>query len=150
MYNNYDLSKLTEEEKEQLKDYVNAIKETKKAAKELLDKAKAPKNEDSWGGPRKDLVMPISEDDKVRVPENILTFAKKKGATSKVMTMAKWLSEIGKKIVGGTAIGKDYGTLVLDVTHQGSEIHYNTETEKIEVNGEPIRFNKDAFLKAIQ
>lgn len=62
MYNNYDLSKLTEEEKEQLKDYVNAIKETKKAAKELLNKAKsAPKNEDSWGGPRKDMLMPMKE-----------------------------------------------------------------------------------------
>lgn len=57
------LSNLTEEEKEQLKDYVNAIKETKRAIGELLNKAKkqpVAKNEE-WGGPRKDMVMPINE-----------------------------------------------------------------------------------------
>ena len=57
------LSNLTEEEKEQLKDYVNAIKETKRAIGELLNKAKnqpVAKNEE-WGGSRKDMVMPINE-----------------------------------------------------------------------------------------
>jgi len=148
----YDLSKLTAEEKEQLKDYVNAIKETKKAAKDLLEKAMESTNENSLGGSRKDMIMHVSEDneDKVRVPDNIVKFAKKKGATSKVMTMAKWLSGVGKKIVGGTAIGKNYGTLILDITHQGSEIYYDTESGKVEVNGQKIPFNKEAFLQAIQ
>ena len=57
------LSNLSEEEKEQLKDYVNAIKETKKAIGELLHKAKkkpVAKNEE-WGGSRKDMVMPVNE-----------------------------------------------------------------------------------------
>lgn len=146
----YDLSKLTEDEKEQLKDYVNAIKETKKAAEELLEKAATePKNEGSWGGPRKNMVMSISENE-TKVPEQVLKFASKKGVADEVLTMAKWLSEIGKKIVGGTAIGKYYDTLVLDVTYQGSEIYYDIDTRKIEVNGKKIPFNKDSFLQAIQ
>lgn len=78
MYNNYDLSKLTEEEKEQLTDYVNAIKETKKAAKELLNKAKsAPKNEDSWGGPRKDMLMPMKESNNPEGDEMVKNFLKR-------------------------------------------------------------------------
>lgn len=149
MPGSYDLSKLTQEEKEQLKDYVNAIKETKKAAKELLEKAAiSPKNEE-WGGPRKNMVMPMSENE-IKVPEQVLKFASKKGVADEVLTMAKWLSEIGKKIVGGTAIGKYYDTLILDVTYQGSEIYYNTDNETIEVNGKKIPFNKDSFLQAIQ
>jgi hypothetical protein len=63
----YDLSKLSEEEKEQLKDYVNAVKETKKAIKELLEKTKpVVKNEaksKNWGGPRKNLVMTLEKDE---------------------------------------------------------------------------------------
>lgn len=149
MPGSYDMSKLTQEEKEQLKDYVNAIKETKKAAKELLEKAAtSPKNEE-WGGPRKNMVMSMSENE-TKVPEQVLKFASKKGVADEVLTMAKWLSEIGKKIVGGTAIGKYYDTLVLDVTYQGSEIYYDIDTRKIEVNGKKIPFNKDSFLQAIQ
>lgn len=55
------LSNLSEEEKEQVRDYVNAIKETKKALKELLNKARQSKNNESWGGPRKNMVMSIKE-----------------------------------------------------------------------------------------
>jgi len=57
------LSNLSEEEKEQLKDYVNAIKETKRAIKELVSKAKGKTQmeDKNWGGPRKDMVMPIQE-----------------------------------------------------------------------------------------
>jgi hypothetical protein len=36
----YSLDKLTPEEKDQAKQYVNAIKETKKALKELMSKCK--------------------------------------------------------------------------------------------------------------
>lgn len=50
----YGLSELSIEEKEQLKDYANAIKETKKAMLELVKKSsKGMKTEDGrWGGPR--------------------------------------------------------------------------------------------------
>lgn len=78
MYNNYDLSKLTEEEKEQLKDYVNAIKETKKAAKELLEKAKSKHtNEDSWGGPRKDMIMSMKESNNPEGDKMVKNFLEK-------------------------------------------------------------------------
>ena len=60
------LSNLSEEEKEQAKQYADAIKETKKALFELINKAKSrgTQNEGdrkNWGGPRKNLVMPVNE-----------------------------------------------------------------------------------------
>jgi len=83
------------------------------------------------------------------VPENIAMFAKRKGATSIVNTIANWAEKAGKKIVGGTAIGKNYNTLVLDLTHQGSEIYINLDTDTIEVNGQPVK-SYDDFTSAIQ
>lgn len=55
----HGLSELSIEEKEQLKDYANAIKETKKAMMELINKSsKKIKTEDGrWGGPRKDMFL---------------------------------------------------------------------------------------------
>ena len=85
----------------------------------------------------------------VSVPDNIAKFAKKKGATDIVNTVASWAEKTGKKIVGGTAIGKNYNTLVLDLTHQGSEIYINLDTDSIEVNGQRVR-NYDDFTTAIK
>ena len=52
------LSELTAEEKEQVKEYINAIKETQKAMMEILHKSKKMKNEDGrWGGPRKNMYL---------------------------------------------------------------------------------------------
>jgi hypothetical protein len=49
----FNLSQLTNEEREQLKEYANAIKETKKAMAQILSKAKNIKTEDGrWGGNR--------------------------------------------------------------------------------------------------
>jgi hypothetical protein len=49
---------LTAEEKEQVKEYINAIKETQKAMMEILHKSKKMKNEDGrWGGPRKNMYL---------------------------------------------------------------------------------------------
>ena len=45
---------------------------------------------------------------------------------------------MGKRIVGGTAIGKNYDTLILDLTYQGGEIYIDCNTEEIEVKGEPV------------
>lgn len=54
----YGLSELSIEEKEQLKDYANAIKETKKAMLELVNKSKKIKTEDGrWGGNRYGAVL---------------------------------------------------------------------------------------------
>jgi hypothetical protein len=73
------------------------------------------------------------------VPSNIAEFAKRKGVSSLVKTVAGWAEKVGKRIVGGTAIGKNYDTLILDMTYQGSEIRINTEYETIELYDEPVR-----------
>jgi hypothetical protein len=75
-----------------------------------------------------------------RVPSNIMDFAKRKGsyATSLVKKAATWAEKAGKYISGGTAIGKNYDTIILDMKHQGSEIYINLNDETIELFGEPV------------
>lgn len=68
------------------------------------------------------------------IPDNITKFANRKGVMPIVKQVSDWLAQSGKRIVGGTAIGKNYDTLVLDVTHQGGEIHINCGTDEIKVN----------------
>jgi hypothetical protein len=84
----------------------------------------------------------------VNIPQNIVDFAKKKGISSELDKIANWVEEAGKRIVGGTAIGKNYSTLILDLTHQGSEIYYNMDNESIEVNGQPVETYEE-FLEAL-
>lgn len=82
------------------------------------------------------------------VPENIKKFAKKKGITNIVNQVARWAEKAGKRIVGGTAIGKNYSTLILDLTYNGSEVYINIDNETIEVNGEEV-YSYDDFVKAL-
>ena len=74
------------------------------------------------------------------VPSNVLEFAKRKGsyATSLVKKAATWAEKAGKSINGGTAIGKNYSTIILDMSHQGSEIYINLDKETIELFGEIV------------
>jgi hypothetical protein len=72
------------------------------------------------------------------IPDNIKKFAQRKGVTSIVNKVARWAEKVGMGIKGGTAIGKNYDTLVLDLTYQGGEIRINCENESIEVNGEEV------------
>ena len=60
------------------------------------------------------------------VPSNIKEFAKRKGVSSLVNKVAGWAEKVGKGIRGGTAIGYNYSTLILDMTFEGSEIRINT------------------------
>jgi hypothetical protein len=77
------------------------------------------------------------------VPSNIKEFAKRKGVSSLVNKVAGWAERVGKGIRGGTAIGKDYSTLVLDMTYQGGEIRINTDNDTITLYDEPVRsFNE--------
>jgi hypothetical protein len=77
------------------------------------------------------------------IPSNIKEFAKRKGVTALVNKVAKWAEEVGAGIRGGTAIGKNYDTLVLDMTSQGSEIYINTDDNTITLFDEPVRnFNE--------
>jgi hypothetical protein len=102
-------------------------KQDVKTSRELEDKLSSKKenmNEENLG--------------EAYVPENIKKFAQRKGVTSIVNQVARWAEKAGMKIVGGTAIGKNYDTLILDLTYQGGEVAINCENESIEVNGEPV------------
>ena len=87
--------------------------------------------------------MKEGELEEAYVPSNIKEFAKRKGATSLVNKVAGWAEKAGKGIRGGTAIGKDYSTLVLDMTYQGGEIRINTDNDTITLFDEPVNsFNE--------
>jgi hypothetical protein len=72
------------------------------------------------------------------VPSNIKEFAKRKGVSALVNKVAGWAERVGKGIRGGTAIGKDYSTLILDMGYQTADIYINTEDETIELYGEEV------------
>jgi hypothetical protein len=72
------------------------------------------------------------------VPSNIKDFAKRKGVSSLVNKVAGWAEKVGKGIRGGTAIGYNYSTLILDMTYQGSEIRINTDNDTVTLYDEPV------------
>jgi hypothetical protein len=84
------------------------------------------------------------------VPSNIMEFAKRKGsyATALVKKAATWAEKAGKRISGGTAIGKNYSTIILDMKYQGSEIYINLDRETIELHGEEVTDAK-SFKKVL-
>ena len=73
------------------------------------------------------------------VPSNIKEFAKRKGVSRLVNTVAGWAEKVGARITGGTAIGKYYDTLILDMGYQTADIYINCEKETVELYGEPVR-----------
>ena len=83
--------------------------------------------------------MKEEELEEAYVPSNIKEFAKRKGATSLVNKVAGWAEKVGKSITGGTAIGYNYSTLILDMTYQGSEIRINTDDDTVTLYDEPVR-----------
>jgi hypothetical protein len=76
--------------------------------------------------------------DEAYVPDNIKKFAKQRGVSSLVNKAAGWAEKVGKGIRGGTAIGKNYSTLILDMGYQTSDIYINTDDETIELYGEEV------------
>ena len=86
--------------------------------------------------------------DEAYIPDNIKKFAQRKDVTNIVNQVARWAEKAGYDIVGGTAIGKDYSTLILDLTYQGSEVYINTDTNTIEVKGEEVD-NYNSFVNAL-
>jgi hypothetical protein len=87
-----------------------------------------------------DLYVKVNENKltEAYVPDNIKSFAKRKGVSSLVNKAAGWAEKIGKRITGGTAIGKDYSTLILDMGYQTSDIYINTDDNTIELYGEEV------------
>jgi hypothetical protein len=78
------------------------------------------------------------------VPSNIKEFAKRKGATSLVNKVAGWAEKAGKGIRGGTAIGKNYSTLILDLGYQDGAIRINLDDDTVELYGEEV-FDAKSF-----
>ena len=72
------------------------------------------------------------------VPSNIKEFAKRRGISSLVNKVAGWAEKVGARITGGTAIGKGYNTLILDLGYQTADIRIDVEEETIELYDEPI------------
>ena len=83
------------------------------------------------------------------IPSNVTAFAKQRHVLPLVNQVAGWAKKIGKSIVGGTAIGKNYSTLILDLTHHGGEVRINLDTEQITVNDEEVETYEE-FAAAIQ
>jgi len=81
------------------------------------------------------------------VPSNIRDFAKRKGVSSLVNKVAGWAEKVGARIAGGTAVGMNYATLVLDLDYkQQGEIRINTDNETIKLYDEPVD-NFNAFQR---
>jgi hypothetical protein len=82
------------------------------------------------------------------VPNNIKEFAKRKGASSLVNKVAGWAEKCGKGIRGGTAIGKNYSTLVLDLGYQDGAIRINLDDQTVDLYGEEV-FDVKSFKMAL-
>ena len=88
--------------------------------------------------------MKEGELEEAYVPSNIKEFAKRKGATSLVNKVATWAEKAGKGIRGGTAIGKNYSTLVLDLSYQDGAIRINLDDDTVTLYGEEV-FDAKSF-----
>lgn len=88
--------------------------------------------------------MKEGELEEAYVPSNIKEFAKRKGATSLVNKVAGWAEKAGKGIRGGTAIGKNYSTLILDLGYQDGAIRINLDDDTVELYGEEV-FDAKSF-----
>ena len=78
------------------------------------------------------------------VPSNIAEFAKRKGVSSLVRKIAGWAEKVGARIAGGTAVGKNYSTLVLDLDYkQQGEIRIDTDEETVTLYDEPVNSFND-------
>jgi len=89
-----------------------------------------------------EIYMPYDDDgrplNEAYVPQNIKEFAKRKGVSRLVNTVAGWAEKVGARITGGTAIGKYYDTLILDMGYQTSDIRINCDDETVELYYEPV------------
>jgi hypothetical protein len=118
-----------------------------------VEKIEDEDDDDDYGSDNpEDAYGPRMEEDEINeaayVPDNVAKFAKRKGVTSLVNKVANWAEKSGKKIRGGTAIGKNYDTLILDLSHQDSAIYINIPEETVELYGEPV-FDAKSFAKVL-
>ena len=127
------------------KDWDDFLKKFKKDYRKVFQNT--PDFMDWLYGMYKDMA-PDKVEEAAHVPSNIKDFAKRKGRLSDVKQIARWAEKAGLGIRGGTAIGKGYDTLVLDLTYNGAEIYFDLDTGKIKVNRQPVTDWK-TFSKAV-
>ena len=118
--------------------------------KKLLDRkrVKYKELEDPNSAGESYIVFKESLNEAVYIPSNIEEFAKRRGALPLVKKIARWAEKNDKRIVGGTAIGKNYDTLILDLRHHGGEIRVNLNTDEVTLNDMPIK-DPRSFKKAL-
>lgn len=84
-----------------------------------------------------------------QIPSNIEEFAKRKGLWDVVKKVNSWIEKAsgGKDHVrGGTAIGKNYNTLVLDINRESGDVYIHDGDEggtEIKLFDEPVRSYQD-------
>lgn len=85
------------------------------------------------------------------LPSNILKFLKSRPDQMKAAKKANsWLlASIGHSFCGGTAIGKGYGTLVLDISYQGSDVYINEDGD-ITMHGVLVSDKKEFSEQLLQ
>lgn len=127
---------------------LGAFNEMADIVNDILDAEQADSfyDDDDYGSDNPDDDYgPVVEDEisEAYVPSNIKDFAKRKGVTSLVNKVAAWAEKAGKGIRGGTAVGKNYSTLVLDLGYQDGAIRINMsdnyDEPTVELYGEPVR-----------
>ena len=82
------------------------------------------------------------------LPSNIKDFAQDRGVLPLVKQINRWAKKLGMRVGGGDAIGKNYSTLILDLTYQGGEVRINTETDEINVKGKKV-WDFESFKEAL-
>ena len=65
-----------------------------------------------------------------------------------IQNIEKWAKRLSLKIVGATTISKSTQTVILDLTHQGSEIYISSDGET-EVLDKPVYGYVD-FIRAVK
>ncbi|MBC8147552.1 MAG: hypothetical protein H8E98_06155 [Bacteroidetes bacterium] len=86
------------------------------------------------------------------IPSNIEKWIKQRGpeTTRDVRTIGNWVKKLtGHGISGGTAIGKGYNTLVLDIKHQDAAVYYDTYEGTIKLYGKRVSGFQE-FKKVLQ
>jgi hypothetical protein len=81
---------------------------------------------------------------KVEVSERIREYAERKGCMPAVKKVATWLKKLtGRGIGGGTAVGRNYDTLLLDVSYEDAAISINASSDYIKLKGEFVEDFKE-------
>ena len=124
-----------------------------KKIEDMEDDADSFYDDDDYGSDNpEDGYGPTMQEDEINeaayVPDNVAKFAKRKRVSALVNKVAGWAEKAGKRIIGGTAIGKNYDTLILDLRHQDSAIYIDIPEGTIELYGEPVH-NAASFAKAL-